>query len=388
MDYHQIIHTLLLNRNKIILFTVSTSVFLFLILFFIYPISYKSEVKILPPDEQSLPGISSLIGGSDITSFFGFGNGGGNSQLFAEILKSRTVAEMVILKCNLFEYFDTEEYDTESEKIQSAFESLGKIIHVEVTKEGIIILNATLSTPLFSRFTDTRDSIKILSAKVANTFVDALDKVNQQKLNLKAKRTRLFIEDQIKKTLTKLDSAENRLQMFQEENKTISLPEQLNAAIENAAEIKSEIILTEIQLSTLEFNLLEDSKEFQSLKKRLDVLEDKYSALEYGSQEGKDYLPAFKDVPEVSIELANLVRDVKIQNEVYLLLQMQYYREKIQENKNISTIEILDAALPPLKASSPRLIFSTFIGGLFAFFLISSLVIMSELKKKREISNN
>jgi uncharacterized protein involved in exopolysaccharide biosynthesis len=93
-----------------------------------------------------------------------------------------------------------------------------------------------------------------------------------------------------------------------------------------------------------------------------------------------DYLLSFKDLPVLSKQLASLLREVKIQNEVYLLLQQQYYKEKIQENRDLPTVQVLDRAIPPLKASSPRIIFSTFIGALF-FFLLSSLVFIIDGRK-------
>ena len=67
-------------------------------------------------------------------------------------------------------------------------------------------------------------------------------------------------------------------------------------------------------------------------------------------------------------------------NEVYVLLQQQYYKEKIQENRDIPTVEILDEAIPPLKASSPRIIFSTVTGGILIFLLMSLITIISERK--------
>ena len=70
----------------------------------------------------------------------------------------------------------------------------------------------------------------------------------------------------------------------------------------------------------------------------------------------------------------------QIQNEVYLLLQQQYFKESIQENRDLPTIEVLDEAIPPLKASSPRLIFSTVLGGIFVFLLMALLYVANEMK--------
>ena len=65
-----------------------------------------------------------------------------------------------------------------------------------------------------------------------------------------------------------------------------------------------------------------------------------------------------------------------------MLLQTQYYREKLQENKNIPTVQVLDEAIPSLKPKSPRLIFHTFAGGLFAFIFICVLILVQENKLK------
>ncbi len=99
--------------------------------------------------------------------------------------------------------------------------------------------------------------------------------------------------------------------------------------------------------------------------------------MEIGNQ---DFLLAFRDVPELGRELASLLRDVKIQNEVYLILQQQYYKEKIQENKDIPTIEVLDEAIPPKNPVGPNVLYSSFLGALFILLLTSAVILMSEKK--------
>ncbi|HVO75502.1 MAG TPA: hypothetical protein VMT35_15840, partial [Ignavibacteriaceae bacterium] len=118
-----------------------------------------------------------------------------------------------------------------------------------------------------------------------------------------------------------------------------------------------------------------DNQQLLSLKAKLQELNDQYEKMEMGN---KDYLLAFKEVPELGRELASLLREVKIQNEVYLLLQQQYYKEKIQENKDLPTVEILDEAIPPLKASGPRVIFASVTGGIFIFLFMSLIYIVQD----------
>lgn len=315
-------------------------------------------------------GLSSLLGGEDISSLITSGMSNANAQLFMEMLKSRSAALYVVRKHDLMKFYNLKS-EIEAAKI------LSEKLNIDINKEGILKLSVNTSTSLFPLFTSQIDSIKMLSAALSNSFVQSLDIINREKLSSKAKRARIYIETQLKQTKSLLDSAENALMLFQKKNKTVALPEQVKAAIDAAAELKSDIVKTEIELGMLQPNLREDSKTLFTLKSKLQELRNQYNKMEMGNQ---DYLVAFKDIPELGKELAALVREVKIQNEVYLLLQQQYFKERIQENRDLPTVEVLDEAIPPLKASSPRVIFSTILGGIFVFLLMSMFFIVQEMK--------
>jgi len=371
MSYHEILNTIIFYRAPILKVTVLTSFFLFLILFFVYPVSYEAPVTILPPEKNSqMGGLSGLFGGEDLSSLMTSGMSNANAQLYMEMLKSRSASLYVVRKHNLVKFYDSKN------EIEAA-NKLSEKLTIDLNKEGILKLSVNTSTSLFPLFTSKGDSIKKLSASLSNSFVESLDIINREKLSSKAKRARIYIESQLQQTKYLLDSAENSLMLFQKKNKTVSLPEQVKAAIEAAANIKTDIVKSEIELGLLQPNLSEDSKTLLTLRTRLQELRSQYNKMEMGNQ---DYLVAFKDVPEIGRELAQLVREVKVQNEVYMLLQQQYFKERIQENRDLPTIEVLDEAIPPLKASGPRLVFSTVLGGIFTFLLMSLLCIASEMK--------
>ena len=371
MSYHEIINIILFNIKKIIKVTAFSSFLLFLILIFIYPATYNSPATILPPDNENQVGsLGSLLGSQDFSGLITGGLSSANSQLYMEILKSRSAAEYVVRKHNLIDYYKKDNF-------YDAAEELTKHLNVEINKEGIVKLSVEVSTSLIPLIFDDKDTVKEFSAKLSNSYVQALDSINREKLSSKAKKAREYIEAELIKTRTALDSVESALMNFQERNKTVALPEQLSAAIDAAAKLKTEIMKTEMEVGLLKSNLREDSKELMAIRKKLEQLNEQYGQMELGN---RDYLLAFKEVPELGKKLATLIREVKIQNEVYTLLQQEYYKEKIQENRDLPTVEVLDEAIPPLKASSPRVVFSTITGGLFIFLLMSFIVILSERK--------
>lgn len=300
----------------------------------------------------------------------GLNMSGANSQLYAEIIKSRTAAEYVVSKLNLFDYLNAETKEEASYKLM-------KLLSIEVTKEGIIEFSVPVSTSLFGRILSQTDSIRNLSASVSNTYAEALDKINREKLSSKAKKARVYIEVQLKEIKTQLDTSENALMEFQKKNKTISLPEQMKAGIETAAKIKSEMISSEINLGLLTKNLNENNPSIISLRSKHLQLKEQLQKLESLNQ---DILLSFSDVPTLAAKLSSLVRDVKIYNEVYLMLQQQYFKEKIQENRDLPTVDILDEAIPPEKPSSPRIVFSTLLAVVF-IFLFSLLISVFQTKE-------
>lgn len=369
MTFQEIFRIIIINYKKIFSITILGSVLLFLILFFAVPHTFKAGLSILPPENKTGAGLGALLQGADFSSLVAQ-PGGANAQLYAEILKSRIAAEYVVKELNLIEFLRAKSFD-------EAVNKLTLMISTEVTKEGVIKLFVPVETSWFGGLTAEKDSIKVLSAKISNKYAEALDYINRDKLASKSKKARIYIEEQIYVTKAKLDSVEKQLMDFQKDNKTISLSDQLKVSIETAAKLKGEIINTEINLGLLSQNLNENSSAVLGLKTKLDELKQQYNKIESRSN---DFLVAFKDAPELGLKLSSIYREVRILNEVYLLLQQQYYKEKIQENRDLPTVEILDRAIPPLNKSAPKVILSTILGGLF-IFLVISLIILIEHKQ-------
>ena len=371
MSWHEIINVILFNIKSILKITILSAVFLFLILLLVYPRTYRADASIMPPEKQEgFGGLSSLLSGGNFSSILTGGMATATSQLYVEILKSRSAALNVVDKLNLTKLYDADD------RIEAA-EKLVERLHTDISKEGIITISVDVKSSLIPLLLSDEDSLKTLSAVISNTYIEALDSINKEKLSSKAKSARQYIQEQIVQTKALLDSAETALMKFQSKNKTIALTDQIKAAIEGSAQLKTEIMKTEIELGLIETDAGESSRLYNSLNKKLQELRAQYSKFETGST---DYLLAFKDVPVLGKELAGLLREVRIQNEVYVLLQQQYYQEKIQENKDIPTVQVLDEAIPPKKKSEPKVAFATIIGSLFICLILCSYIVLKQNK--------
>ncbi|HQF43031.1 MAG TPA: GNVR domain-containing protein [Ignavibacteriaceae bacterium] len=372
MSWHEIINVILFNIKSILKITILSAVFLFLILLLVYPRTYRADASIMPPEKQEgFGGLSSLLSGGNFSSILTGGMATATSQLYVEILKSRSAALNVVDKLNLTKLYDADD------RIEAA-EKLVERLHTDISKEGIITISVDVKSSLIPLLLSDEDSLKTLSAVISNTYIEALDSINKEKLSSKAKSARQYIQEQIVQTKALLDSAETALMKFQSKNKTIALTDQIKAAIEGSAQLKTEIMKTEIELGLIKTDAGESSRLYNSLNKKLQELRAQYSKFETGST---DYLLAFKDVPVLGKELAGLLREVRIQNEVYVLLQQQYYQEKIQENKDIPTAQVLDEAIPPKKKSEPKIVLSTLTGSILIMMICIFILLISNKKK-------
>jgi len=282
----------------------------------------------------------------------------------------------VVKKLDLYEYLDRNNLQDAAEKLKSEMD-------IDISKEGIIKLSYRTRTPLFGFFSSSSDSIKKLSAHICNAYAEALDSINKIKLTAKSRKTRIYIGEQIDITKSKLDSVETELYTFQKKHKAVSMTDQLKVSIEAAAKLKGELIANEINLGYLSQNLNTDNTILQSIRKKNAELKEQLSKLESSNN---DFMIAFKDAPELGVQLAGIYRESKILNEVYLLLQQQFYKEKVQENRDIPTVEVLDTAIAPTKAESPRVVFATIVGGIIIFLLLSLSVIIDYKKMNKYLN--
>ena len=341
VDIYSYLAVLTTYRRFILLNFLGVGVIVAIISLFL-PNWYRATTTILPPEREtlSLGATSSLLGAaSGFATSLSLPFMATPSDVIAAILKSRTVAEEVMEKENLMQV-----YKIKSREV--ALKELFSRVTVNVTPEGIVSLSY-------------EDKDRIRSAKVANTFVEELDRVNRETSTSKAKNARMFIEGRLEETQKDLNQAEENLRKFQEENKTLVLDEQMKTAIEKAADLKAEMVSSEIELNVLSKTMSSSHPQIQSLRSRINEMKRQLEVLQLGNQEenseGKTVLDIpFTEVPSLSLHLARLVREVKIQEKVFELLTQQYEQQKIEESKDTPTIQVLDKAVPPERKIKPK----------------------------------
>lgn len=302
---------------------------------------YTATTSILPPERESsfmglasslIQGIGSLGGQEMVLPTFAT-----PSHVYASILKSRTVVESVVTKHDLKKRY-------RSRTMDDAVKECLSHTRVRVGPEGFVTLS----------FEDTD---RQRAADVANTYVEALNRINREVSSARARSNRLFLEERLATASRALAGAEDTLRGFQEKNRAISINEQMKAQIQNVAELEGRLAMAEIELGLLQRTMTPGHPEI--VRKQMEISETKrrIGAMNDGERGSGDYgtlsVP-FARVPGLALEYGRLLREVKIQETLFGLLTEQHEHAKIQEARDTPTIQILDVAKPPEKKSGPK----------------------------------
>jgi tyrosine-protein kinase Etk/Wzc len=338
------------------------------------PKIYEATATVLAPDERGVRGLGlttalAASGVAQATPGLSMPSLTPQRDTFVSILKSRTMGQDVVQRFDLQERF-------QAPFLSDAIRRLSGMTAVTSTKEGEISVKVEETDPQ-------------LAAEMANFHVTRLDQMITRFATTEASKQRVFIADRLTETEHELHRAEEALRQFQEANKVIALQDQARGAVETAAHLKGEIMASEVQLEVMRKFATDANPEVVKVKQRIQEIKRHLSGMQYGKgwvlpaenrnpgePRNEIHIP-FAQVPELGLELARLMLDVKVQETVYTLLTQQLEQAKIAEARDMPTVQALDRAVPADRKSKPKTIFnmavagitSLFVGILLAFFI-------------------
>lgn len=364
-------------RRLLIINTLVAAVLTLAVMLLFFPNWFTATTSIMPPEKDAgslsfgagmLPsGLSSLLGGSGL-ALPGLAS---PSDLYASILKSRTVSMAVIEKHGLKEVFDAKL------DIDALAELHGRT-QVIVRPDGIINLS----------YEDT-DSER--AAAVANSFIDELNRVNQENLISRAGAMRKFIEGRLNESVVDLTIAEEALEAFQKEHNAVALDEQVKAAINAIADLRAQFVIAEIELGVMKKSLSPDNTQYKNQEFRIQQIRKQLERLEKGDEAFPDSsilnVP-MSEAPELGLAYARLMRDLKIQETIFELLKQQYEQAKIQEMRDTPTVQVLDIARVPEKKSRPKRTMIAAMAGVMSFGLTLFFAIVLEFVQREKERNS
>ncbi len=312
---------------------------------FVMPKKYTAVATLMPPQDEGKMGMSAMFADVSVPGLSLPGSVS-SADILVEMLKSRSVGERVLQRTFVFGEDSLQLYKgLKMPSVDVGLLRLRKIARFMLSKQNVISIIVELGNAK-------------LAADVANAFVEELDRINQEKSVSRAKNSRLYIESQLQRTQADLRAATQKLAEFQQQNKAVSLENQMQSSIQQAGELKGQIIAKQVEIGVMLQSMKPQNPLVIRAQSELNELKRRYAEFQFGdadvaTDDAEFYLP-FADVPEVALQLAELIRRVKVQETVWQLLNQQYYQAKIEEARNTPTVQVLDSATPPPFPSSPN----------------------------------
>ena len=314
---------------------------------FLIPKQYESSVSIMPPDSmngsgnmlaalatKASPELAVLAGGLLGTK--------GSGALFVDLFRSRSVQDRVVDRLNLQKVYWSRYKQDARKKLNSRTDV------TEDRKSGVISLTVTDNSPQRAR-------------DIAQAYVEELNRLVAEVSTSSARRERIFIEQRLTSVKSDLEDAEKQFGAFASKNSTLDIKEQTKAMVESAGVLQGQLIAAQSELQSLEqiyassnVRVLSLQARVDELKRQLQKLEGTDAALVSDATLPDQMYPPIRKLPLLGVEWADLYRRMKIQETVYELLNQQYELARIQEAKEIATVNVIDPANLPEKKSGPQ----------------------------------
>jgi tyrosine-protein kinase Etk/Wzc len=326
------------------------------------PKSYLGVARILPVQQSQSIAMSLLsqVGGGSLAALAGPALGvRGLADLYVGILKSQNIADALIERFGLKELYH-------EDTLVDTRDTLEGNTTLKGGRDGIILI-------------EVEDEDPARAAKLANGYVEELQRLTQNLAISEAGVRRAFFERQLKQTKDSLAEAEVQLRTVQEKTGLLKLEEQGKAIIESVAAMRAQIAVKEVQLAAMRSfatgqnpDYLRVRQEFSEMRLQLEKLEKAQASV------SPNVLIPTASIPEVGLEYVRKFRDVKYYEVMFESLAKQFELARLDEANDAVVIQVVDNATPPDKKYKPKRGLIVILSTLVAFVFVVIGVFLKE----------
>ncbi|MEO5988423.1 MAG: GNVR domain-containing protein [Candidatus Eisenbacteria bacterium] len=284
---------------------------------FLLPRWYRAQTSLLPPSEsESGFGLVSLLRGIAVPGI-SIPTQATPADMFLSVLASRRLNQEMITDFGLKLLY-------KKKLDEDAIKELSLHTKFKLTEAGTIEITV-----------EDRDPKR--AAAIANGYVVRLDRFNREVRMTKGRRTREFLDRRLKEAKAELESAEQLLANYESKHRSPALSPEMSAAAEAAARLYAQRAALQVRLGVVESYARGGSDEATAIHQQMRSIEQQLGAL-----------------PETGLQQARLFRRVKTLEQVWVLLSAQYEESRIDEARDVTTVEVLDPAVPPERHARPK----------------------------------
>lgn len=296
---------------------------------------------------SSIAGLAGISGGS---------SGISDSMLAIELVKTHSFISKINDEFSLETVYETENSDYPETELKKAI--LERLSISENSDSGLLTITYT-------------DINKYLATEIVNKVTDLLEDEFEKIDMIRNRNQQSIAEDKKEKVEGELNRLQNEILSFQNRHNLVDVNVVFTELMKQVAELQSQLLMKNVAIDSYsQISSIRDPGYLKLISER-DALQRAISLV----QEGKtgDYPPLDK-LPELSLELEYLKRELDVQANVYKSLIAQIESLKLTSDGTGPTFQVLEMArIPEMKSGPSRgklCIIVTFTGFFFSIFFV------------------
>ena len=329
-DFFELLRIVIKNRRFIIIFVAVVSVGA-VIYSLLTPQIWESSASFYVVGDQASALPFNIEGSSGPTSKLLGSDNAQNAINSVSAMHSRGFSEDVIRRFHLIEYYKI----TEKDSLKAMDLALKKL------RKKTMSIDYSTDTGLVSVSAETKR--KKLSRDMVDYYLQKLEIYNKEQKLTKGKMNREFLEGRVRETEAEIDSLLYAVKDFQTKHNAIDIETQTESLISSYSDVIAAKMQTDIELELARKNYAPDSPIVAELKSRSDALGRQIRDLEAGSEALKPrYLIDIDSLPNLGTQFAQLKMNLEIQLKVFEFLYPQFEAARLEELRDMPTLDILD----------------------------------------------
>lgn len=211
------------------------------------------------------------------------------------------------------------------------------------------------------------DPDPVAAARIVNAITAAYVQQNVRRRSEEADNSLRFLEQQLPQLRGELDRAEEQLNVFRNENRTIDIPGEIGALLAHSTQLEKERL-------ELELRRKEVASRYEISHPVARALHEQIASVSAQQQRVDEQI---QRLPLMQQEYLRLSRDAKVSSQLYVSLLNNAQQLRVARAGTTGNVSVVDPAIVPQRPSSPqrlRVIGVGVLGGLAAGFLFAQLL--------------
>ncbi|CAI2444030.1 Tyrosine-protein kinase wzc [Serratia proteamaculans] len=212
----------------------------------------------------------------------------------------------------------------------------------------------------------------VLGKKILQSISNNYLLQNVERKSEEAAKSLAFLKEQLPAVRESLDTAENKLNLFRQQNSSVDLSLEAKSMLDT-------IVGTEAQLNELTFKEAEISKLYTKEHPAYRALLEKRKILE---TERSNLNKRINGMPKTQQEIIRLTRDVDAGKEIYMQLLNKQQELSITKASTVGNVRVVDPAITQIKPVQPRTLLVIIIATICGMLVSVAIVLLKTVLHK------